>query len=102
LGLVSYSLYMWHEPVLLWLDKYDVLPTRFPVAVAVVLSLAVPAAVISYWLIEYPTGLLGKVLDKDGRLRNYYPELDSEAGPDPVPASQAPRPPGRPGGTVAG
>jgi peptidoglycan/LPS O-acetylase OafA/YrhL len=101
LGLISYSLYMWHEPVLLQLDKFGLLPSRFPVAVLVVLSLALPAAVISYWLIEYPTGLLGKVLDKDGRLRNYYPELDAEAAAGSPAGKGAARPAKSAGGTVA-
>jgi peptidoglycan/LPS O-acetylase OafA/YrhL len=62
LGLLSYSLYLWHEPLLLHLAGNGLLPAPAPGAflptVAVVVPLAVLAAWASYWLVEYPTSHL--------------------------------------------
>ncbi len=62
LGLVSYSLYLWHEPLLLHLAGNGLLPTPAPGAflptVAIVAPLAVLVAWASYWLVEYPTSHL--------------------------------------------
>ncbi|MFH8568226.1 acyltransferase family protein [Streptomyces sp. NPDC017993] len=75
-GLISYSLFIWHEPVMLQLHKTGLLPTGqegFPLAVAIVLLVAVPTAVASYWLVEYPASLLGRLKDGTGRPREFYP-----------------------------
>ncbi|MEV0371676.1 acyltransferase [Streptomyces sp. NPDC050636] len=76
-GLVSYSLFIWHEPVMLQLHKAGLLPTGqagFPLAIAIVLLAALPIAVLSYWLIEYPASLLARLKDSSGRPRDFYPE----------------------------
>jgi peptidoglycan/LPS O-acetylase OafA/YrhL len=76
-GLVSYSLFIWHEPVMLQLYKSALLPsgqTGYPLATLIVLAVAVPVAVLSYWVIEYPSSLLGRLKDKGGRPREFYPE----------------------------
>ncbi|MBZ4019765.1 acyltransferase [Streptomyces purpurogeneiscleroticus] len=75
LGLVSYSLFIWHEPVMLQLYQWGLLPGRpagFWWAVAVVLLVAVPVAVASYWVIEYPSSLLYRLRDGRGRRRDFY------------------------------
>ncbi|MBR7675296.1 acyltransferase [Streptomyces daliensis] len=75
-GLVSYSLFIWHEPIMLRLYGAGLLPhgqEDFPLAVAVVLLVAVPAAVLSYWAVEYPASLLGRLKDRAGRPRDFYP-----------------------------
>ncbi|MFD7317104.1 acyltransferase family protein [Streptomyces sp. NPDC059883] len=77
-GLVSYSLFIWHEPVMLQLHASGLLPagqSGFPLAVLVVLLVAVPTAVLSYWVIEYPSSLLGRLKDRSGKPRDFYPEL---------------------------
>ncbi|MGP3966581.1 acyltransferase family protein [Streptomyces sp. 6N223] len=77
-GLVSYSLFIWHEPIMLQLYNAGLLPddgpAGFPWAVPIVLAVTVPAAVLSYWVIEYPAALLGRLKDPAGRPREFYPE----------------------------
>lgn len=62
LGLVSYSLYLWHEPLLLHLAGNGLLPAPAPDAflptAALVVPLAVLAAWASYWVVEFPTSHL--------------------------------------------
>ena len=76
-GGISYSLFIWHEPVMPQLLRTGLLPTGqagFPLAVAIVLLVAVPTAVARYWLVEYPASLLGRLKDAAGRPREFYPE----------------------------
>ncbi len=58
LGLISYSLYLWHFPVLLWtmklLDRMGVTGDRLWLLVAIAIPASVATAAISYWLIERP------------------------------------------------
>ncbi|WP_433338693.1 acyltransferase family protein [Spirillospora sp. CA-294931] len=77
-GLVSYSLYLWHEPIMIALDDAGALPggpAGFAPALLIVLAVAVPAAAASYWLIEYPAALLRRLRDSSHHRRDYYPEL---------------------------
>ncbi|MET7637408.1 acyltransferase [Streptomyces sp. NPDC005438] len=85
-GLVSYSLYIWHEPVMLELDKFGLLPASqsgFPWAVLIVLLVALPLATCSYWLVEYPASLLGRLRNSDGSRRDFYPEPEGAAETEP-------------------
>jgi peptidoglycan/LPS O-acetylase OafA/YrhL len=80
LGLVSYSLYLWHEPVLLYLDgtlHLNHAPHFFPVNALALLAVSVPAAWLSYVVIERPMGRLRTLLDRHGVRRDYYPDADS-------------------------
>ncbi|MFH9075673.1 acyltransferase family protein [Streptomyces alboflavus] len=75
-GLISYSLYIWHEPVMLQLDKMGLLPSGqagFPLAALVVLVLALAVGTASYWLVEYPASLFAKTKDGQGGSRDFYP-----------------------------
>ncbi|MGN6332248.1 MAG: acyltransferase family protein [Motilibacteraceae bacterium] len=77
LGLISYSLYLWHEPVLLWLDAHHLLPARYGAGailpdLVVVLAVSVLVAWLSYWVIEYPTSMLRRTRVGDGSPRDYY------------------------------
>ncbi len=62
IGLISYSLYLWHEPLLLHLAGNGLLPTPSPSAflpsVGIVTTLALLTAWASYWLVEYPSSHL--------------------------------------------
>ncbi|WP_369359353.1 acyltransferase family protein [Streptomyces sp. cg2] len=77
IGLVSYSLFIWHEPVMLLLHNAGLLPqgtSGFPWALLIVLVAALVTAAASYWLIEYPAGLLARLKDTNGHPRNFYPD----------------------------
>ncbi|MFD5702071.1 acyltransferase family protein [Streptomyces lasiicapitis] len=76
-GLISYSLYIWHEPVMLELDKWGLLPRGqlgFAVGTLTVVAAAAVVGTASYWLIEYPAALLGRARDARGAPREFYPE----------------------------
>jgi peptidoglycan/LPS O-acetylase OafA/YrhL len=80
LGVASYSLYIWHEPVLLYLDgqfHLDHAPGFFPVNAVLLIAASVPVAWLSVIVIERPLGRLRLLLDRDGRRRDYYPELST-------------------------
>jgi peptidoglycan/LPS O-acetylase OafA/YrhL len=82
LGLTSYSLYMWHEPVLLWLDQHlglDHAQAAFPITALILLTTSVPIGWLSYRIIEQPLGRLRLLLDNHGQRRNYYPEPEATA-----------------------
>lgn len=61
-GLVSYSLYLWHEPVLLALGGHGLLPDpssqAFPVTAATLLAASLVAAAISWQVVERPASEL--------------------------------------------
>ena len=58
LGIVSYSLYLWHLPILLWtqklLDHFAVTGDRLWWLVAICIPLSMLAATLSYYCIERP------------------------------------------------
>ena len=72
LGLVSYSLYLWHEPLQLHLAGNGLLPAPGPAGflptVLVVGVLGVLVAWLSYWTVEHPAShlrhLFGPVRDR--------------------------------------
>ena len=71
LGQISYSLYLWHEPVLLTLLGLGLirqLPGSFLPNVAVVVAVSVVVGWLSYSLIERPTSQLGQIFRRDTRL----------------------------------
>lgn len=67
LGLVSYSLYLWHEPLLLSLAGLDLVPDQaasaFPLTAGVLVVTGLVVAWASYWLIEYPASHLRTRID---------------------------------------
>jgi peptidoglycan/LPS O-acetylase OafA/YrhL len=73
LGTISYSIYLWNEPVLLGLNGWHGLvrqsPGAFVVDALVVLVFSVIVGLISFVLIERPTSQLGRVFRRDGRLQ---------------------------------
>ena len=77
LGLVSYSLYLWHEPLLLALHDLGLVPPpesalAFPVGVAVLIPVSLGVAWLSYWVLEYPASALRTLVSRDGSPRQYY------------------------------
>ncbi|ABS01820.1 acyltransferase family protein [Kineococcus radiotolerans] len=79
LGLISYSLYLWHEPLMLWMTALPVWPTTSsPATLALGTALLLPVAVLvawaSYWVVEHPAGALRRTRTADGRPRLYYGE----------------------------
>jgi peptidoglycan/LPS O-acetylase OafA/YrhL len=78
-GLISYSSYMWHEPIMQTLQHHGITNrtvSALPYNIAVVLLLSLAAGALSYRVIEYPTAKLRAMRNKDGSKRNYYPELE--------------------------
>ena len=77
-GLISYSTYMWHEPIMQFLQNHGITsrtPAGLPWSLVAVLTLAVLAGIASYRLIEQPTSKLRSLRNRDGARRDYYPEL---------------------------
>jgi peptidoglycan/LPS O-acetylase OafA/YrhL len=82
-GLISYSTYMWHEPIMMLMEHAG-LTTRsagdLPMAVLLVVSASLLAGWVSYHVIEKPTGKLRMLRDREGRPRDYYPDLARTGG----------------------
>lgn len=77
-GLISYSMYIWHEPILQLLVNHGITNRSvagLPWSIAAVLSLALLAGTLSYWVIEFPTSKLRSLRSKSGSRRDYYPDL---------------------------
>ncbi len=78
LGEISFGIYLWHFPILQWLqpvlDKITPPYLRFLIALALVIPLTIIAAHLSYRLIERP-------LLRIGRRKPAYPGLASELPP---------------------
>jgi peroxiredoxin len=66
MGLVSYSLYLWHEPLMLSLQKHHILyfkdPVAWPLSVAALIAIGLFVAWLSYHLIEVPGQNLRRLL----------------------------------------
>jgi peptidoglycan/LPS O-acetylase OafA/YrhL len=82
LGAISYSIYLWNEPVLLglrgWPDLVQQTPSDFVRDAVVVTVVTVAAGWLSFVLIERPTSQLGRVFRRDGHLQ--LPYADTENG----------------------
>ena len=75
IGTISFSLYIWHEPILLFLSDHTAIgspQTSFWLIAVLLLVLSVPIAFVSYWVIEYPVGHLRSLFAPGGGLRDYY------------------------------
>jgi peptidoglycan/LPS O-acetylase OafA/YrhL len=56
-GLVSYSLFLWHEPVIYWLRDHDLVaggPAGLLLNIAVLFAIALALSIVTYRLIEVP------------------------------------------------
>ena len=54
LGTLSYGIYLWHYPVLYWLQMHDLFPKAFWPAAERVLALTFVIAIASWFLVEKP------------------------------------------------
>ena len=83
LGTISYSVYIWHEPVLRLLATHNVVFTEsngpFLAGAAVLLPLALLAGWLSYWIVEYPVMQVKTALDRTGRLIDPYVDQPSSS-----------------------
>jgi peptidoglycan/LPS O-acetylase OafA/YrhL len=83
LGAISYSIYLWHEPIMLFFAGREGLVRQTPGAflpdAAIVVGVSIVAGWLSYSLIERPTSQLGRVFGRDGRLIR-----SAGAGDDPI------------------
>lgn len=66
-GVVSYSLYIWHEPLMIALEKHHILvfkdqPATWPLATAALIGLGLVIAWVSYHVIEVPGQRLRRLL----------------------------------------
>ncbi len=79
LGLTSYSLYLWHEPILIELGKRHLLireaPAVFPANALILCLLSLAAASIIYYAVEQPALNLRHLFTREGRLAEYYPAV---------------------------
>jgi peptidoglycan/LPS O-acetylase OafA/YrhL len=78
LGLISYSTYMWHEPLMMLFQHWGLIgraDQALPLTLAIVLLGSVVVGWVSFRVIEQPTSKLRMLRDRDGRPREYYPDL---------------------------
>lgn len=76
-GLISYGLYLWHEPVLLFLQNTLWFPSAqspwaIPMGFVLLLTVSMALAWATYLLIEKPAGKLRTLIDASGKSRDYY------------------------------
>jgi peptidoglycan/LPS O-acetylase OafA/YrhL/peroxiredoxin len=67
LGMISFSLYLWHEPVMLWLEKHGLLvfkgdPAIWPLSCLATITVSIAVGSLSYRLVEAPGERLRKLL----------------------------------------
>ena len=78
LGVISYSVYLWHEPIMIELGKRNILitqvPQAFPMNALILLVLSVIAGALSYWCLELPALELRHLFSAQGRLARRYPD----------------------------
>lgn len=76
IGVVSYSVYLWHEPVMIELAKHGWListrPEAFPMNAVILCLLSLLAGTLSYVAIERPTMNLRYLFTREGRLVDRY------------------------------
>ncbi|EYT94188.1 putative acyltransferase [Frankia casuarinae] len=99
LGMISYSVYLWHEPILLLvLDRHGLVshaPSAFPWVAAMLVTVGVLGGWISYVVLEKPGRRLSILVEKLRRTpvsASVSPALVSPAPVSPAPVSTPVRP----------
>lgn len=76
LGTISYSVYIWHEPIMIELINHHLLVFKsallFPFSTVALLAVVIFAGFASYCMIEYPTQFLRHLFTRQGELVNRY------------------------------
>lgn len=91
LGILSYGVYLWHVPLLLWLRSAGLLPSSPLLAAAVVLPLTLAVAALSWRLVERP--VIAWARDGRGGRRGSSPQRQPrERRERPGRTSRGPRP----------
>lgn len=84
-GLVSYGIYLWHVPLILFARAHGLLPSSFPVALAVVLPVVLAVGAASWYLVERPLIALADRPRGErvgaGRRRRREARLEAHAAP---------------------
>jgi peptidoglycan/LPS O-acetylase OafA/YrhL len=82
IGAISYSIFLWNEPLLLGLRGWPGLvrqsPGDFVRDALVVLVFSILVGWLSHSLREGPTSQLGRVFQRDGRLQLPYADLNDD------------------------
>ena len=77
-GLISYSVYIWHEPLMHWLADNGIListaPAAFPTNALALLVVSVLVGALSHWGAERPAMYLRYLFSREGRLTKRFPE----------------------------
>ena len=77
LGLISYSVYMWHEPLMLGLSERGILinpaPAAFPLNALILVAASIAVATVSYRVVERPAMHIRYLFTREGRLAKRYP-----------------------------
>jgi peptidoglycan/LPS O-acetylase OafA/YrhL len=83
LGLVSYGVYLWHVPLLLFARRMHVLPDNFLPTLALALAAVLSVASASWYLVERPlVERATRTRRRPGRRRGaVQPELEAHAAP---------------------
>jgi peptidoglycan/LPS O-acetylase OafA/YrhL len=82
-GVVSYSIFLWHEPLIRWLDGHGMTlggAGGFVGNLALVAAVTGLASTLTYWLVEAPALRL-KFRTKHGRSPVAMPASDAQAAP---------------------
>jgi peptidoglycan/LPS O-acetylase OafA/YrhL len=84
IGLVSYSVYIWHEPLMTQLAAHSLLisaaPSSFPANALVLVVATLAVAYVSYRVIEKPALQLRHLFTREGRWTEYYrPDTQASA-----------------------
>jgi peptidoglycan/LPS O-acetylase OafA/YrhL len=83
LGVISYGLYLWHDPLILELRDHGLLDHSYPVNVAIVAALSIGAATLSWRLVERHA-----LARKDRPLRLWLrTRAPVDAAPAPIPVA---------------